>query len=62
MEINEFFIFYKIYEVKSEFTYNFDIVINNLKKDACVNKNINFEFFILKNKEYKKWKSNNTIF
>ena len=48
----------KIYEVKSEFTYNFDIIINNLKKNACVNNNINFEFFILKNKEYKKWKSN----
>ena len=48
----------KIYEVKSEYTYNSDIVINNLKKNACINKGIDFEFIILNKKEYSKWKNN----
>jgi len=48
----------KIYEVKSEYTYNSDIIINTLKKDACINNGIDFEFIILSKKEYNKWKNN----
>lgn len=49
----------KICEVKSEYTYNSGIVINNLKKDACVAKGINFEFVIPNTKDYKKWNNKN---
>ena len=48
----------KIYEVKSEYTYNSGIIVNTLKKDACINKGIDFEFIILTNAEYNKWKNN----
>ena len=48
----------KIYEVKSEYTYKSDIVINNLKRDACLNKGIDFEFIILNKKEYNRWRNN----
>jgi len=47
----------KIYEVKSEYTYNSNIEINNLKKDACINKGILFEYVIPSKKEYKNWKN-----
>jgi len=50
-----------IYEVKSEYTYQSDIEINNLKKEACLLLGYGFEFLIIKNKEYKNWKiKNNT--
>jgi len=48
----------KIYEVKSEYTYTSDIIINILKKDACINKGIDFEFIVLAKEEYNKWKNN----
>jgi hypothetical protein len=37
----------KIYEVKSQFTYNIHKEINELKKEACIEKKLNFEFLIL---------------
>lgn len=46
----------KIVEVKSEYTYNVDIKINKLKMEACLDKGLNFEFIIIDNKTYKKWK------
>jgi hypothetical protein len=49
----------KIYEVKSEYTYNSDIIINNLKKNACITKGIDFNFIILNKKEYNNWKIKN---
>jgi len=37
----------KIYEVKSQFTYNIHKKINELKKQVCLDLNINFEFMII---------------
>jgi hypothetical protein len=37
----------KIYEVKSQFTYNIHKEINNLKEKSCIEKGLNFEFIIL---------------
>jgi len=45
----------KIYEVKSEYTYNSDIAINNLKKNSSINNGICFEFIIINKKDYNKW-------
>lgn len=36
----------KIIEVKSDFTYNLDIEKNTKKKNECIKRNINFEFYI----------------
>jgi hypothetical protein len=47
-----------IIEVKSEYTYNVEIEKNNLKKEACLKNNLNFEFYIISKKEYQKWKIN----
>ena len=49
----------KIYEIKSQYTYNNDLIVNKIKRDACVDKGINFEFFILESSDYKKWKKKN---
>jgi hypothetical protein len=38
----------KIIEVKSQYTYEKDIEINNLKKQACLNAGFDFEFIIIK--------------
>jgi hypothetical protein len=48
----------KIYEIKSEYTYNKDLEINLLKKKSCEDLNINFEFLIIDKKEYKKYETN----
>lgn len=48
----------KIYEVKSEYTYNSDIIVNTLKKNACNNKGLDFEFIVLSKNEYNKWNKN----
>lgn len=40
----------KIIEVKSEWTFEVDRDINLMKKEACINKNINFEFWIMNSK------------
>lgn len=37
----------KIIEVKSQFTYNINPEINELKKNACINSGIDFEFIII---------------
>jgi hypothetical protein len=37
----------KIIEVKSGFTYNMHKNINILKKEACISKGLNFDFFII---------------
>ena len=50
-----------IIEVKSMYTYNKDLAVNNLKKKACENMNLNFEFVIIDKKEYQKWKKQNDI-
>lgn len=47
----------KIIEVKSEYTYNYDKKINELKKQSCENNNILFEFIVLSKNEYKKLKN-----
>lgn len=36
-----------IIEVKSNWTYNYQVEKNELKKQACLNNNLNFEFMIL---------------
>lgn len=45
----------KIYEVKSDYTYESDILKNKLKQKACLENNINFEFIIINKQTYKKW-------
>ena len=37
----------KIIEVKSNFTYNINIKINHLKRQACINNGLNFEFMLI---------------
>jgi hypothetical protein len=49
----------KIYEIKSNYTYNNDIDINIIKKKCCENMGINFDFIIVDNKDYRKWLKNN---
>lgn len=46
-----------IIEIKSIYTYESNIEINNLKKQAIENNNINFEYIIINPKEYKNWKN-----
>jgi len=45
-----------IVEVKSIYTYEKDLEINTLKKKACLDKKLNFEFIIVDKKDYKIWK------
>lgn len=45
----------KIYEVKSDYTYNVDLIVNNLKRDVCLENGINFEFIIISKQTYKEW-------
>jgi transcription elongation factor Elf1 len=45
----------KIYEVKSNYTYNCDLEKNKLKEQACLNAGINFEFIIINKQTYKDW-------
>jgi len=45
-----------IIEVKSEYTFNIDYYKNKAKENACLNNNLNFQFIIIKSKDYKKWK------
>ena len=52
----------KIYEIKSNYTYNYDIDVNMIKKKSCENMGIDFDFIIVDNKEYKKWLKNNKIY
>jgi hypothetical protein len=47
-----------IIEVKSNYTYKKDLEINLLKKESCLNKNLNFEFIIIDKKDYSIWKKN----
>lgn len=53
----------KIYEVKSEYTYISDEMINTIKKEACEIVNLKYEFIIINRNEYKKWlkEKNNKI-
>jgi hypothetical protein len=44
-----------VYEVKSNYTYQTDLEINNLKRDSCLCSGFNFEFIIINNDDYKKW-------
>lgn len=46
-----------IIEVKSDYTFDLDREINILKKNSCENKNIKFEYIIISNSEYRKWKT-----
>ena len=46
-----------IVEVKSTYTYSSDIIINKLKRQACIDKKLNFEFIILDKKTYNTWKN-----
>lgn len=51
----------KVYEVKSNYTYNKQLEVNNLKRDACLKKGIQFEFLIINDRIYKEWKKQNKI-
>lgn len=44
-----------IIEVKSEYTYKKDLEINEMKKDACLNMHLNFEFIIVNKNDYNKY-------
>lgn len=45
----------KIIEVKSEYTYNKDLEVNMLKKEACESLGLKFDFVIIDHKVYNKW-------
>lgn len=47
-----------IIEVKSEYTYNQYLEINNLKRQACLDNNLKFEFMIIDKNDYKEYKNN----
>ena len=49
----------KIIEVKSNYTYDCQLDINLIKKEECLKRGFEFEFIIIDNKEYKKWKNKN---
>lgn len=46
---------HKIIEVKSKYTFNYEIDKNILKKEACEKLGLAFEFIIIDNKIYDKW-------
>jgi len=49
----------KIYEVKSEYTYKLNKIVNDIKRDACIDHGLKFEFLIIDKKVYKKWENKN---
>lgn len=48
----------KIIEVKSEYTYNKNKNVNEVKKESCINNGFNFQFYIISKKEYSNWLKN----
>lgn len=48
----------KIIEVKSDYTYNYDLNINEIKKKSCENMGIHFDFIIINRSTYKNWIKN----
>jgi len=45
-----------VIEVKSEYTYNKELVKNKLKEKACLDAGLNFQFLLIDNNVYNKWK------
>lgn len=46
-----------VIEVKSDYTINENVEINNLKKESCLSNNLNFDYFVVCKKDYRKWKN-----
>lgn len=44
-----------IIEVKSDYTYKKNLELNEIKRLACLNKNINFEYIIITKSNYLNW-------
>ena len=46
-----------IIEVKSDYTINENVEINHFKKESCLLNNLNFDYFVVCKKDYRKWKN-----